>query len=321
MPLKSNASAGDYIKDFQKSKAPQFKGKTKEKRRQMAIAAYMSKKDVKEAFKIGDQVEWKTKTMFGPNRRTGKVTQVHPDNHYTVDTNAPWKKAKSFPSKVHGDQLSKQKGVNEEVLVEANKYRVGPQTTIKAMGKVFKTRSHAAQQIGAQMAHNVQDDSRERKGSKESRLRDTLQAAKAVVHQNVPMSDAEVITTAHMNGEKIPKKLMRSAHYLKKSDQAHSDLYASHQNMQAKAIRRVKKIIDKHYPNVAEDVANRQVVDFFTEAFNTDYHLQKMNDAFKNYNKAVKMKNQDLTKIHAKEYHLHKSALDRLAEFGDYKKS
>jgi len=34
-----------YIKDFQKSDAPQFKGKSDEKRRQMAIAAYMSNKN------------------------------------------------------------------------------------------------------------------------------------------------------------------------------------------------------------------------------------------------------------------------------------
>jgi hypothetical protein len=33
--------AGDYIKDFQKSDAPQFKGKSKEKRKEMAIAAYL----------------------------------------------------------------------------------------------------------------------------------------------------------------------------------------------------------------------------------------------------------------------------------------
>lgn len=34
-----------YIKDFQKSDAPQFKGKSKEEKRQMAIAAYMSNKN------------------------------------------------------------------------------------------------------------------------------------------------------------------------------------------------------------------------------------------------------------------------------------
>ena len=37
--LKSTTPMGTWIKDFQKSKAPQFKGKSQEKRRQMAIAA------------------------------------------------------------------------------------------------------------------------------------------------------------------------------------------------------------------------------------------------------------------------------------------
>ena len=49
MPLGKNADAGDYIKDFEKSKAPQFKGKSKEKRRKMAIAAYLDSKDKKES--------------------------------------------------------------------------------------------------------------------------------------------------------------------------------------------------------------------------------------------------------------------------------
>ena len=38
------ADAGEYVKDFQDSDAPQFKGKSKEKRHQMAIAAYLEAK-------------------------------------------------------------------------------------------------------------------------------------------------------------------------------------------------------------------------------------------------------------------------------------
>ena len=49
MPLGKNADAGDYVKDFQKSDAPQFKGKSKEKRRKMAIAAYLDSKEKKES--------------------------------------------------------------------------------------------------------------------------------------------------------------------------------------------------------------------------------------------------------------------------------
>ena len=45
MPLTKKSDAGDYIDDFSKSKAPQFKGKSKKKKRQMAIAAYLSKKN------------------------------------------------------------------------------------------------------------------------------------------------------------------------------------------------------------------------------------------------------------------------------------
>ena len=42
--LDANADAGDYIKDFRKSDAPQFKGKSDKKIRKMAIAAYLDKK-------------------------------------------------------------------------------------------------------------------------------------------------------------------------------------------------------------------------------------------------------------------------------------
>ena len=43
--LGPNSKPETYIKDFSKSKAPQFKDKSTEKKRQMAIAAYMSNKN------------------------------------------------------------------------------------------------------------------------------------------------------------------------------------------------------------------------------------------------------------------------------------
>jgi hypothetical protein len=43
--LGKDADQGDYIDDFEKSDAPQFKGKSKEKRKDMAIAAYLSKNE------------------------------------------------------------------------------------------------------------------------------------------------------------------------------------------------------------------------------------------------------------------------------------
>lgn len=48
--LKPSMGAGAYVKDFRKSDAPQFKGKSKKKKGKMAVAAYLSAKDkIKEA--------------------------------------------------------------------------------------------------------------------------------------------------------------------------------------------------------------------------------------------------------------------------------
>ena len=45
--LDADATAGDYINDFDKSDAKQFKGKSKKKKQQMAVAAYLDAKDNK----------------------------------------------------------------------------------------------------------------------------------------------------------------------------------------------------------------------------------------------------------------------------------
>ena len=42
--LKPSMGPGEYVKDFRKSEAPQFKGKSKKKKQQMAIAAYLDDK-------------------------------------------------------------------------------------------------------------------------------------------------------------------------------------------------------------------------------------------------------------------------------------
>jgi hypothetical protein len=44
MPLKVSDGIEAWIDDFRKSDAPQFKGKNKEERRDMAVAAYLSAK-------------------------------------------------------------------------------------------------------------------------------------------------------------------------------------------------------------------------------------------------------------------------------------
>ena len=66
--LGKNADQGDYIDDFQKSDAPQFKGKSQEKRKKMAIAAFLSKNEEVKLPK--DDLNWvKTGGSFGKKRR------------------------------------------------------------------------------------------------------------------------------------------------------------------------------------------------------------------------------------------------------------
>lgn len=51
-------SIGDYVKDFKKSDAPQFKGKSSSKRRQMAIAAYLGSKRRDGERKLGEEIKY-----------------------------------------------------------------------------------------------------------------------------------------------------------------------------------------------------------------------------------------------------------------------
>ena len=66
MPLDPKDGIGSYIKDFKKSKAPQFKGKSDEKKRDMAIAAYLdAKRGPQEAKLAGSSLK-----LFGQKNRS-----------------------------------------------------------------------------------------------------------------------------------------------------------------------------------------------------------------------------------------------------------
>ena len=65
MPLDPKDGIGSYIKDFKKSKAPQFKGKSEKKRREMAVAAYLdAKRGPQEAKLMGNTIK-----LFGQSNR------------------------------------------------------------------------------------------------------------------------------------------------------------------------------------------------------------------------------------------------------------
>jgi len=75
MPLDPKDGIGSYIKDFKKSKAPQFKGKSEKKRRDMAIAAYLdAKRGPQEAKLAGNSLK-----LFGQLNRNGAKPELDRD--------------------------------------------------------------------------------------------------------------------------------------------------------------------------------------------------------------------------------------------------
>lgn len=85
MPLKVSDGVGAWIKDFQASDAPQFKGKNKEERRDMALAAYLSAKrgPEKENVTHAEAMDAKRKAemdraMAAFKARGGKVKKLPP---------------------------------------------------------------------------------------------------------------------------------------------------------------------------------------------------------------------------------------------------
>ena len=99
MPLGKKADAGDYIKDFTKSKAPQFKGKSKKKRKEMAIAAYLSKKDeAKEPAKgTGKKPKGSSRRLYTDENPKDTVSVKFSSRQDIVDT----LNKKSFKAKPH----------------------------------------------------------------------------------------------------------------------------------------------------------------------------------------------------------------------------
>ena len=69
----ATADMGDVIKDFQQSDAPQFKGKTKEERRKMALAAKLTAE--RGGRKLGEQMDDSTEMSANQTDDKGMVQQ------------------------------------------------------------------------------------------------------------------------------------------------------------------------------------------------------------------------------------------------------
>lgn len=76
MPLKVSDGIGAWIKDFKKSDAPQFKGKSEKERRDQAVAAYLSaKRGPQKEAETRASADKKPEEYVGPDGKT-KIRMV-----------------------------------------------------------------------------------------------------------------------------------------------------------------------------------------------------------------------------------------------------
>jgi|GEM_PF-5853204 len=108
MPLKVSDGIGAWIKDFKKSDAPQFKGKSEKERRDQAIAAYLSAKR-------------------GPQKEDAFTKKA-------VDSG----KVKTGPSKARLDAIQKQKDDEKKAIDKAISKLRGEQTEQMGVKHAFR---------------------------------------------------------------------------------------------------------------------------------------------------------------------------------------
>ena len=106
---------GDYVKDFQKSDAPQFKGKSKKKRQQMAVAAYLDAKD---------------KMDEGKGKKKGKPESFEKQfDRRVVKTTKPEHKEKGYNWRIKGKD-------RPEVTIKLYKTKPDYQEFVKQLKRV-----------------------------------------------------------------------------------------------------------------------------------------------------------------------------------------
>ena len=168
MPLKVSDGIGAWIKDFQKSDAPQFKNSSREERRDQAIAAYLSAKgeSVEENVSAPRTPAHRRAMMVGVNRAK-ENDEIPFDGPYT-STKEPRKdrygnviKTKNLPSHLSGKGIEKAVKSRSQRLVNSVREM---NEKIEYAEYQFKNRKHAEKaheylKSVQRQGLNVEDDS------------------------------------------------------------------------------------------------------------------------------------------------------------------
>jgi len=142
--LKPSMGAGAYIDDFIKSKNPQFAGKSSEKRRQMALAAYYAaKKGMKEEAELeeGRRGRESSNSILTPTETGAKsVNKGTPE--YAQEKKRRVDLDNHLKSTIHNDKMSYRKTQKEEAELEEGMYSSDVERAFPN-GKASGVKTHA----------------------------------------------------------------------------------------------------------------------------------------------------------------------------------
>jgi len=234
--LKPSMGAGAYIDDFVHSKNPQFAGKSKDKRRQMALAAYYAaKKGMKEEAELEEGMYSSDVERAFPNGKASGV-KTHapvapvPDRKYIKGT-PEWKAHKEKSKPINGHPTNSMKEAINDNLHPAG----------AALLKHIKPEHH-----NKYKAHLTTDTFN---GSYKDRT-DVLNAAKKAGHLKEEAEQIDELSTDTLKSFKKKKQTLRDLYRTDASHQSNDSDRSELSKLAKDAHKSVKKAAKK----IAEDL-------------------------------------------------------------------
>ena len=143
--LGKDADMGDYIDDFKKSDSPQFKGRSEKKRKEMAIAAYLSKQREETELDEGKMKKGDTViVLIGPHKGV-KHKIIHDFGDGTYNVSPIGLSAKQIKYR-----LGAAKAKASELKKEYVNYPYGPLDTMRPMADLGDIPNYYGTKLQAQ---------------------------------------------------------------------------------------------------------------------------------------------------------------------------
>jgi hypothetical protein len=130
----AKAKMGDVIKDFQDSDAPQFKGKSDEKRREMAIAAKLSKEEVEELDELSTDALRKYRAKAKDDAYD--AADVDDDRRLRKRSMGSWDAGKKILKR--GDKLRAEEVEQTDEALKGSQHKIDANKNGKVDGHDFK---------------------------------------------------------------------------------------------------------------------------------------------------------------------------------------